>query len=211
MQTSDNSHNVCQRIRLSGVVQGVGFRPFAWRLAKELLLTGWVRKDARGVEIEVCGAAEQVQNLIERLQNDAPVKAHIDSVTAQNSHVECVADDFYILNSRSGRAPAMEGHDSAVCRDCLAEMFDPANRRWRYAFTNCTNCGPRYTIARALPYARERTSLKNFPRCPKCQNETQRKDGRHHNDEVNCCPKCGPQPELLDAEGRPQPGDPITN
>ena len=210
MQTSDNSHNVCQRIRLSGVVQGVGFRPFVWRLAKELLLTGWVRKDARGVEIEVCGAAEQVQNLIERLQNDAPVKAHIDSVTAQNSHVECVADDFYILNSRSGRAPAMVGHDSAVCRDCLAEMFDPANRRWRYAFTNCTNCGPRYTIARALPYARERTSLKNFPRCPKCQNETQRKDGRHHNDEVNCCPKCGPQPELLDAEGRPLPGDPIT-
>ncbi|MFZ4535871.1 carbamoyltransferase HypF [Propionivibrio sp.] len=209
MQTSDSSNIVCQRIRLSGVVQGVGFRPFVWRLAKELDLTGWVRKDSHGLEIEVCGAAEQVQNLIERLQEDAPALARIDSVTTQDTLVECIAEDFYILNSRGGRAPAMIGQDTAVCRDCLAEIFDPKNRRWRYALANCTSCGPRYTICRALPYARERTSLKPFPLCLKCQHEALRTDSRQHLNEVNCCPKCGPQLALLDAEGRPLHGDPI--
>lgn len=203
MQTSDNSNIVCQRIRLSGVVQGVGFRPFVWRLAKELDLTGWVRKDSHGLEIEVCGALEQVQNLLERLKEDAPAMARIDSVKAHETLVECVAEDFYILNSRGGRAPVMIGTDMAVCRDCLTEMFSPANRRWRYAFASCKSCGPRYTICRALPYARERTSLKPFPLCLKCQIESRQTADRHHGNEANCCPKCGPQLALLDSEGRP--------
>ncbi|WP_294250935.1 carbamoyltransferase HypF [Propionivibrio sp.] len=210
MQIPDKLNNVCQRIRLSGVAQGVGFRPYIWRLAKELLLTGWVKKDAHGVEIEVCGAAEQVQSLIERLRVDAPVAARIDSVKALDGPLECVSDDFYILNNRGGRFPAMVGHDLAVCRDCLTEMFDPANRRWRYAFAGCSHCGPRYTITRALPFARERTSLKGHAPCAKCQSETRRKEGRHSKDEVICCPKCGPQLALLDADGQPLPGDPIT-
>ena len=209
MQSSDNSNIVCQRIRLSGVVQGVGFRPFVWRLAKELDLTGWVRKDSHGLEIEVCGALEQVQNLLERLKEDAPAMARIDSVKAHETLVECVAEDFYILNSRGGRAPAMIGTDTAVCRDCLTEMFSPANRRWRYAFASCKSCGPRYTICRTLPYARERTSLKPFPLCLKCQIESRQTADRHHHNEANGCPKCGPQLALLDAEGRPLQGDPI--
>jgi hydrogenase maturation protein HypF len=209
VQPSENSNIVCRRIKLSGVVQGVGFRPFVWRLAKELNLTGWVRKDSHGLEIEVCGDAEQVQSLIERLREDAPSISRIDSVIAQETIVDCRAEDFYILNGLGGRAPAMIGHDTAVCRDCLAEMFSPDNRRWRHAFASCSNCGPRYSVCRALPYARERTSLKAFIPCPKCQNEYLRSKDRRHHDEINCCPKCGPQLALLDAAGRPRSGDPV--
>ncbi len=200
---------ISQRIRVSGVVQGVGFRPFVWRLAKELDLTGWVRNDAHGVEIEVCGAAAQVKNLIERLREDAPEAARIDSVTARDTLLQCFVEDFFILNSRGGRASTMIGHDTAVCRECLAEIFDPEQRRWRHAFSHCALCGPRYTISRALPYARERTSFKPFTPCAKCQNDYRRVDSRHHQNEVNSCPKCGPQLSLLNAEGQPVPGDPV--
>jgi hydrogenase maturation protein HypF len=206
---SEKPKVVCQRIKLSGIVQGVGFRPFVWRLAKELNLTGWVRKDMNGLEIEVCGEAEQVQNLIERLREDAPSISRIDSVTAQDTIVDCVAEDFYILNGLGGRAPAMVTHDTAVCRDCLADLFAPGNRRWRHAFANCSNCGPRYSVCRALPFARERSSLKAFAPCAKCQNEYSRGKDRRHNNEINCCPKCGPQLALLDSAGRPLSGDPI--
>lgn len=207
---------ICQRIRLSGVVQGVGFRPFVWRLARELHLAGWVRNDARGVEIEARGAAEQVQRLIERLQQEAPPLARVDEVLVspaprgtptQDNKPE---EDFLIIGSRPGRAGTMIGHDTAVCRDCLSEMFDPANRRARYAFTNCTHCGPRYTISRGLPYDRAKTSLKSFALCKRCLGEYRQPDDRRFHAEANCCPKCGPQLTLLDAEGNPQPDDPIT-
>lgn len=209
MPHSQNSSIACQRIKLGGVVQGVGFRPFVRRLAKELKLTGWVRKDGHGLEIEVCGNAEQLQQLIDRLQSDAPATSRIDSMVAQEGVVDLQAEGFYILNSQGARAPAMIANDTAVCRDCLAEMFAPTNRRWRHAFASCTHCGPRYTICRALPYARERTSLKPFTPCPKCQNEYRRSGDRRHNHEINCCPKCGPQLTLLDGAGRPLAGDPI--
>ncbi|MBS1227125.1 MAG: (NiFe) hydrogenase maturation protein HypF [Proteobacteria bacterium] len=209
MPHSQNSNIVCQRIKLRGVVQGVGFRPFVRRLAKELKLTGWVRKDGHGLEIEVCGDAEQVHHLVERLREDAPSISRVDSVLAQDAAVDTHAEDFYILNSEGGRAPAMIANDTAVCRDCLAEMFTPTNRRYRHAFASCTHCGPRYTVCRALPYARERTSLKAFTACPKCQNEYRKTSDRRHHHEINCCPKCGPQLTLLDAAGRPLPGDPL--
>ena len=200
---------VCQNIRVSGVVQGVGFRPFVWRLARELGLAGWVRNDSRGVEIEVRGAAEQVKRLVERLQQEAPPLARINSVVARETAPARSGDGFVIIDSRSGRAATMIGHDTAVCRDCLAEMFDPASRRWRHAFTNCTNCGPRYTISRGLPYDRSRTSLKPFPMCARCQAEYRRPDDRRFHAEANCCPKCGPQLFLLDSEGHRLAGDPV--
>lgn len=202
-------HKVCQNIRVSGVVQGVGFRPFVWRLARELGLAGWVRNDSRGVEIEVRGAAAQVNRLIDRLQNDAPPLARVNSVTARESEPEDNGSNFVIIDSRSGRAATMIGHDTAVCRDCLSDMFDPGNRRWRYAFTNCTNCGPRYTISRSLPYDRARTSLKSFVMCPRCQLEHRRPDDRRFHAEANCCAKCGPQLFLLDAEGHRLAEDPV--
>ncbi len=202
---------ICQRIRVSGVVQGVGFRPFVWRLARELELTGWVRNDAHGVEIEARGAAVQVSRLIERLRSDAPPLARVDEVLARSleSHPESPAGGFHIVNSRGGRSATMIGHDTAVCQDCLAEMFDASSRRARYAFTHCTHCGPRYTISHGLPYDRARTSLKPFTLCLKCSNEYKQPDDRRFHAEANCCPKCGPRLALTDAEGQTLTGDPV--
>lgn len=213
---------ISQRIRVSGVVQGVGFRPFVWRLAHELDLAGWVRNDARGVEIEVRGAADQVYSLIERLTRDAPPLARVDEVLVAEAASaalprkaeradESAEETFVIINSRGGRAATMIGHDTAVCRECLAEIFNSANRRARYAFTNCTHCGPRYTISHSLPYDRVRTSLKPFTLCAKCLGEYKQPTNRRFHAEANCCPKCGPQLALLDAEGRALHGDPVVS
>ena len=205
-------HNIkvaCQRIRLKGVVQGVGLRPLVLRLAKELKLTGWVRNDAHGVEIEVCGESESIEHLTRRLQQDAPPLARIDAITTRDAEAPTVTDDFFILDSRGGRSATMIGQDTAVCRNCLGEMFDADGRRWRYAFTNCAHCGPRYTICRGLPYDRARTSMKAFAMCKKCLKEYARPEDSRLHAEANCCPKCGPQLALLDALGRGLDGDPI--
>ena len=207
-------HNIkvaCHRIRLSGVVQGVGLRPLILRLAKELNLTGWVRNDARGVEIEVCGQTESIEHLTQRLHKDAPPFARIDAITTREAETPSGVDDFYILDSRGGRAATMIGPDTAVCRSCLGDMFDAKGRRWRYAFANCAHCGPRYTICRSLPYDRARTSMKTFSMCKKCQAEYQRPEDRRLHAEGNCCPKCGPSLALLDARGKTIAGDAIAN
>jgi len=207
-------HNIkvaCQRIRLSGVVQGVGLRPLVLRLAKELNLTGWVRNDAHGVEIEVCGQPESIEHLTQRLHQDAPPLARIDAITSREAGEASVSEDFFILDSRGGRSATMIGQDTAVCRNCLADMFAPNGRRWRYAFTNCVHCGPRYTICRSLPYDRARTSLRAFTMCNKCQKEYLRPEDRRLHAEGNCCPKCGPQLSLLDAHGKPIAGDAIAD
>ena len=211
MHTPDHLNIVCQRIRLSGVVQGVGLRPLVLRLAKELKLTGWVRNDAQGVEIEVCGPGENVERLTQRLHKDAPPFARIDSITSRYTESVSVSEDFYILDSRGGRASTMIGQDTVVCRNCLGDMFDPKSRRWRYAFTNCVHCGPRYTICRGLPYDRARTSLKPFAMCNKCQAEYLLPEDHRLHAEGNCCPKCGPQIALLDTHGNAIAGDVVAN
>ena len=209
VQASENTSTVCQRIRLSGVVQGVGFRPLVLRLSKELKLTGWVRNDALGVEIEVCGTQENVELLIQRLHKDAPPFARIDAISSRYTGSVSVSDGFYILDSRGGRAATMIGPDTVICRDCLHDMFDSKGRRWRYAFANCSHCGPRYTICRNLPFDRDRTTLKPFVMCKKCKAEYTRPEDRHLHAEGNCCAKCGPQLALLDAAGEAQNGDAI--
>lgn len=203
---------VCQRIRVTGVVQGVGFRPFVWRLARELDLHGWVRNTGGGVEIEVCGRPPQVNALIERLAREAPPLARVDDVLARPTERKGGAgrgDAFVILDSDGGQAATVIGHDTAICTDCLGELFDPKSRRWRYAFTNCTHCGPRYTISRGIPYDRVRTSLSPFPLCRDCRKEYERPDDRRFHAEANCCAKCGPQLMLLDESGAPIAGDPV--
>jgi len=201
---------ICQRIRVTGVVQGVGFRPFVWRLAKELDLVGWVRNSPAGVEIEACGAPPRVNALIERLARDAPPLARVDDVSARPGEKSAeVAGDFLILESSGGRAATMIGHDTAVCPDCLAEMFDRKSRRWRYAFSNCTHCGPRYTISRGVPYDRARTALAPFPLCRDCREEYEQPANRRFHAEANCCPKCGPSLMLVDESGTQIDGDPI--
>jgi len=188
------------RIEVRGVVQGVGFRPFVYRLANELALDGWVRNDGAGVTIEVQGDPNQIASMAERLTREAPPLARVESVAVQ-ACAPRTAQGFAILESGRGKAQTAIGPDSAVCADCLAELFDPHDRRYRYAFINCTNCGPRYTITRVIPYDRAATSMAAFEQCPACLAEYRAPAHRRFHAEPNACPACGPRLELLDATG----------
>ncbi len=200
-----------QRLRVAGVVQGVGFRPFVWRLAQELDLSGWVRNDAAGVEIEVEGEAPKLLAFASRVRRDAPSLARVDSVAVEDCGVRD-EPGFTILASGGGRVATAIPHDVATCPDCLAELFDPHDRRWRYPFINCTQCGPRYTITRRLPYDRASTSMAGFALCPQCRAEYDTAADRRFHAEPNACPICGPRLSLVDMGGagtESQPGDPV--
>lgn len=202
--------DVAQRIRVTGVVQGVGFRPFVWHLAQELSLSGWVRNDALGVDILAQGADEQVQALIARLRSEAPPLARVEAVEAATTTPSAHCSGFAIAPSVDGAVATAIGVDVGVCPDCLGELFNPNGRRWRHAFITCTHCGPRFTVTTGLPYDRSRTTLAPFALCPACEAEyTQAADRRFHA-ETTCCPHCGPQLRLLRADGSAVAGDPIT-
>ncbi|AAP85849.1 carbamoyltransferase HypF (plasmid) [Cupriavidus necator H16] len=207
-----NPRTVRIRIRVRGVVQGVGFRPFVYRLARELGLAGWVRNDGAGVDIEAQGSAAALVELRERLRRDAPPLARVDEIGEERCAAQVDADGFAILESSRSDAAVHTaiGHDTAVCPDCLAELFDPANRRYRYAFINCTQCGPRYTLTWALPYDRATTSMAPFPQCRPCLDEYNAPEHRRFHAEPNACPDCGPSLALLNAQGMPvEDVDPI--
>jgi hydrogenase maturation protein HypF len=196
------------RIRVTGLVQGVGFRPHVWRLATETGVRGWVRNDSQGVEIAAEG--ERLADFLERLQREAPPLARVDSIETREAATENFAD-FAITDSKaSQRASTAIGHDTAVCPECLAEMFDPNSRRFRHAFITCTHCGPRYTVTRALPYDRPQTSLAPFPLCADCEREYRDPADRRFHAETTCCPVCGPQLRLRDIRGDVIAGDPVT-
>ena len=201
-------------LRIRGLVQGVGFRPYVWRLASELGLRGWVRNDGAGVSLAVDG--EKTAEFIARLPLEVPRLARIDAITEEAVAVE--ETDFIIRDSVAGTVSTAIGPDAALCPDCIVDLCDPANRRWRYPFTTCTHCGPRYTVSRSIPYDRAQTSLAGFPLCAPCQTEYEllpqgdflrgAPDRRFHA-ETTCCPDCGPQLELRAADGSPVAGDPF--
>ena len=193
---------VCRRIRVRGQVQGVGFRPFVYRLAQELKLAGWVRNDGEGVDIEAQGAAQSLEAFLARLETEAPPLASVTSVEVTEAPMSD-ARGFEIKVSRHGTANTSVTPDSATCPDCLAELFDPANRRWRHAFINCTHCGPRYTLTRRLPYDRPHTSMAAFDMCPDCRREYDDPVDRRFHAQPNACPVCGPQLSLRDTAGDP--------
>ena len=196
------------RIRVTGLVQGVGFRPYVWRLARETGVSGWVKNDGEGVEIAAEGAVEQVAALLARLAREAPPLARVDRIETSTGTPTGVSG-FTIAESGGGPVKTAIGHDTAVCAACLAEMFDPASRRWRHAFITCTHCGPRYTVTRALPYDRPQTSLAPFPLCAVCGREYRDPADRRFHAETTCCPVCGPRLALVDAHGKAIDGDPI--
>ena len=194
-----------RRIRIRGLVQGVGFRPYVWRLANELGLTGWVRNDGAGVTVAVDG--EKVPDFLERLPNEAPRLARIDAI--EMAAAEVFGAGFSIVDSVAGDISTAIGPDAAICPDCIADICDPANRRWRYAFTTCTHCGPRYTVSRRIPYDRAQTSLAAFPLCPACLTEYTAPADRRFHAETTCCPECGPRLRLHDSGGTRVAGDPV--
>ena len=189
-----------QRLRLTirGAVQGVGFRPFIYKLATELKLTGWVNNSASGVFVEVEGSREILEKFLHRIEPEKPPRSHIHSL--EPSWLDTVNyTNFEIRPSVDGEKTAIVLPDISTCPDCLAEVFDPNNRRYRYPFTNCTNCGPRYSIIQGLPYDRIHTTMQSFEMCPDCRAEYENPLNRRFHAQPNACPKCGPHIELWDA------------
>ena len=194
--------SVRKAIEIAGIVQGVGFRPFIYRLATENNLTGFVTNTEAGVSIEVEGAAEAVETFLSRLPKEVPPLARITSMGVAHRPLNHDVG-FRILPSRAGEERrVLIAPDVAICDDCLAELLNPADRRFRYPFINCTNCGPRYTIVRDIPYDRAKTSMAAFPMCPDCQREYDDPRDRRFHAQPNACWNCGPHVELWNAEGR---------
>jgi hydrogenase maturation protein HypF len=189
------------RVKIQGAVQGVGFRPFIYRLATELSLVGWVINDSRGVFIEVDGLAPGLKEFLERIERERPPRSLINSLEVEWLPA-AKFERFEIRHSQAqGAKTVLVLPDIATCSDCLEEVLTPTDRRFGYPFTNCTNCGPRFTIIRALPYDRPNTSMAQFHMCPRCQREYEDPLDRRFHAQPNACPECGPQLFLLDGQG----------
>ena len=187
-------------IHVTGIVQGIGFRPFVSKLAHELGVVGTVRNDTTGVEIHIQGRDEDCKMFVNRLRTDLPVHGRIDTLRVEPTTVQSL-DSFTIIVSQGVKGNAFIGADMAPCEACLRDIQDPENRRFHYGFTNCTNCGPRYTIIESTPYDRDTTSMKVFPMCEDCQKEYEDLEGRRYHAEPNACAQCGPMFTLRGADG----------
>jgi hydrogenase maturation protein HypF len=181
------------RIHISGIVQGVGFRPFVYGLANRFELTGWVRNTSAGVDIEVDGREENLKEFARALQEEIPPLARIDEFIVEQRPANGFMD-FEIVHSEpiSGAFQPISP-DVSICPDCLRELFDPNDRRYRYPFINCTNCGPRFTIIQDIPYDRPKTTMASFPMCPDCASEYANPLDRRFHAQPVACPTCGPQ------------------
>jgi hydrogenase maturation protein HypF len=199
------------RARVDGTVQGVGYRPFVYRLAGELGITGWVLNDERGVLVEAEGPPDAVHVFLARLSADAPPLADVRGIEAQDVPVVGEAGFEIVSSVHGGAATAPVTPDSATCEDCLAELADPSDRRYRYPFLNCTNCGPRFTIVRGIPYDRPLTTMADFQMCDACRAEYEDPADRRFHAQPNACPVCGPQVTLLERDGTAVEGvdDPV--
>ena len=188
------------KIRIRGIVQGVGFRPFVFGLARRMRLAGWVRNTSAGVDITVDGSRADLESFVQALQEQAPPLAVVDSC-----EVEFCApggfESFEILESEAREGDFIPvSPDVSICEDCRRELWDPGDRRYRYPFINCTNCGPRFTIIRDIPYDRPKTTMASFPMCPECRREYEDPMDRRYHAQPVACPDCGPH-VWLEAEG----------
>ncbi|GAA4572584.1 carbamoyltransferase HypF [Planotetraspora kaengkrachanensis] len=198
-----------RHVRVEGVVQGVGFRPFVYGLATRLGLAGRVGNDAGGVFVEVEGMRAGIDAFLAALRRDAPPLAEIERVTVRPGDPDGAGGFTIVDSDGSGPRQALVSPDSATCGDCLTELADPADRRFRYPFINCTNCGPRFTIVRDVPYDRPNTTMAAFPMCSACAAEYgDPGDRRFHAQPISCW-DCGPRLRLTAADGTELPGDPV--
>lgn len=208
---ASNERGGCARQRLTvhGIVQGVGFRPFVYGLALRLGLAGFVRNDSAGVTIEVEGEPDALERFVLALQAEAPPLARIDRVERCTLPAQGATGFAILASGLQAARRTLIAPDSATCADCLRELHDPADRRFRYPFINCTNCGPRFTIVLDIPYDRERTTMRGFPLCPQCRVEYENPLDRRFHAQPNACPVCGPQvsweplADVWAAEGAP--------
>ncbi|MDA0373659.1 MAG: carbamoyltransferase HypF [Planctomycetota bacterium] len=195
------------RIRVRGVVQGVGFRPMVWRVANEEGVRGYVANDGEGVIVLASGSREAVSRMLLRIQSEAPLLAKIAALEVEESSEEVCNQDFTIRASQTGENQTRVTADASICAECLAEIADPDQRRFRYPFANCTQCGPRFSIVEEVPYDRARTTMRAFPMCDACRAEyTNPADRRFHAQPIACA-ECGPRVwiEYVGDSERPQP------
>lgn len=197
-------------ITVSGIVQGVGFRPFLHRLAQSYRLNGWVRNTSSGVELEVEGSAGALDQFVSDLRHKAPPLAVVEDIAVTPLEGRAGYSAFTIRDSQTDGGATLVSPDIAPCPACLQELYDPSDRRYRYPFINCTDCGPRFTIIRTLPYDRPGTSMASFAMCPDCAAEYRDISTRRYHAQPDCCPTCGPSAFYLDDRGIPVRGDPIT-
>ncbi len=197
-------------IHIHGIVQGVGFRPFIHKQVRDAGLTGTIKNTSSGVELELEGERETLERFVKELPDRAPVLAVIEHIEAEYFDELRHFSDFRILQSRTESVRnTLISPDIALCDDCRRELLSPTDRRYRYPFINCTNCGPRFTIIRDVPYDRPLTSMGKFPMCPDCDREYRDIEDRRYHAQPDCCPVCGPQVFYLDANGVRQQGDAI--
>ncbi|NIP29817.1 MAG: carbamoyltransferase HypF [Candidatus Dadabacteria bacterium] len=188
-------------LKISGVVQGVGFRPFIFRLASKLGLSGWVSNSTEGVVVEIEGRKEDLQNFIEYLHTEKPIHCVIDNI--KKSELSPVGDEVFEIKSSISlqKKNTFILPDIATCKGCLDEISDPENRRYLYPFTTCTECGPRFSIIEKLPFDRTNTTMKKFEMCDECFSEYENPGDRRFHSQTNACPTCGPRVQLLDNKG----------
>nr|HID14700.1 carbamoyltransferase HypF [Anaerolineae bacterium] len=187
-----------RHIHITGVVQGVGFRPFVYNLATRLGVSGWVLNSSSGVEIEAVGPAAVLDEFAERLRSEAPPLARIEYITVTDlppSSIQYPASSTFVIRHSEAQPGEFQpiSPDIAICDDCLRELFDPNDRRYRYPFINCTNCGPRFTIMQDIPYDRSKTTMAPFKMCPDCQAEYDDPTDRRFHAQPNACSVCGPR------------------
>ena len=188
-------------IKIYGIVQGVGFRPFVYRIAQKYDIRGYVRNNSNSVVVEAEGEADYLEKFLNSLLNDAPPASRIDSIEVKDLPPDGFKD-FKILRSDSEREKdVVIPPDIAICEDCKRELFDPSDRRYLYPFINCTNCGPRYTIIRTIPYDRPRTTMSEFQMCPECEEEYHNPMDRRFHAQPVACAKCGPHVWMVDRHG----------
>lgn len=205
------------RLLIEGIVQGVGFRPFLHRLADRHHIGGWVRNTSSGLEGVLRGTPESVEHFLAELKSSPPPMAFVESVRTEDIKTNGDSADFTdfadfsqftVLESRTDQGATLISPDIAMCPECEAELYNPSDRRYRYPFINCTNCGPRYTIIEALPYDRDRTVMNEFEMCDACSQEYRSIRDRRYHAQPDCCPRCGPQVFYVEQGRRTAEGDP---